>query len=259
MATKRFDADQDGMFRAALAFAAEGGQALYTFLAPASSFRMDQDPEEPPDLTLVGYLFDQDATRLVETAIKVNGSKTVQCPGRPWQHVRLIGAPLDRAIAAVVDTTVVEVPSDAPDRDGWFRGAAYYKRRMQEASGEYVNARIGDAERALTLCGKDGLDIEYLRGAMAQQAESAVVLGHIAALAMSGRDGEDHVRPDLITLSAARRWADITERAVYEAHRRGAPAPHGIEAAMAVVRLAVTRWGRTAIGRKRRDDRGANA
>jgi len=82
--------------RAALAHAAEGGQALHVF--PAIQ---ELKHRAPPPFKRTGkwaHLFDQDKERLVKTARQLGVRVVVvDREDTPYQHVDLCGGPLRRA------------------------------------------------------------------------------------------------------------------------------------------------------------------
>jgi hypothetical protein len=94
-------------YRAALAVAAAGGQAL--FLHPwggPSRIRCFDG------VRWIGKLFDQDKTRLVATARRLGVRRVViDREDLPEQHVALVAGPLQRARAECVQGNLLEVRS----------------------------------------------------------------------------------------------------------------------------------------------------
>ena len=82
-------------FKQAVADAANGGQALFTH-----NWGMATGSKCFHGAKVIGKLFDQNARRLEETA-RALGVRRVKIDRRdhPWQHVDLVGKPLERAIA----------------------------------------------------------------------------------------------------------------------------------------------------------------
>lgn len=86
--------------REAIAYAAQGGQALHLH-------RMIAVPRRAPRVFAraieagepLGHLFDQDRDRLVATVLGLGVCVIrVERPGMPGQHIDLVGRPLQRAI-----------------------------------------------------------------------------------------------------------------------------------------------------------------
>lgn len=81
-------------FKQAVADAENGSQALFTH-----TWGLAAGPQCFQAAKVIGKLFDQDASRLEETA-RTLGVRRVKIDrlGHPWQHVDLVGKPLERAI-----------------------------------------------------------------------------------------------------------------------------------------------------------------
>ena len=88
---------QERESQAALKFAVEGGQALHLMSGRYADLRSDT-PSCFKGRREIAHLFDQDATRLRETALRL-GVRVIliERPGTPRQHIDLCGRPLDRA------------------------------------------------------------------------------------------------------------------------------------------------------------------
>lgn len=81
-------------FKQAIADAENGDQALFTH-----AWGMSSGPKCFQAAKIIGKLFDQHAARLEVTARSLGVRRVKICRlGHPWQHVDLVGKPLERAI-----------------------------------------------------------------------------------------------------------------------------------------------------------------
>lgn len=82
-------------FKLAIADAENGGQALFTHV-----WGMASGPKCFHGARVIGKLFDQNTRRLEETANALGVRRVkIDRRGHAWQHVDLVGKPLERAIA----------------------------------------------------------------------------------------------------------------------------------------------------------------